>query len=83
VPPDALETEMSHLSQFLVSYGALILFLVVFVEQSGVPLPAAPFLLTAGALAAMGRLNLFMVIVSATIGSLAADVFWFYAGHRK
>ncbi len=65
---------MSQINEFLVSYGGLILFLIVFVEQSGVPLPAAPFLLAAGALAAGGDINL---------GSLAADTFWFYAGHRS
>jgi membrane protein DedA with SNARE-associated domain len=74
---------MSQVSQFLVSYGGLILFLIVFVEQGGVPLPAAPFLLVAGALAADGRINLFAAILSATVGSLAADAFWFYAGHRS
>jgi len=74
---------MSQINDFLVSYGGLILFLIVFVEQSGVPLPAAPFLLAAGALAAGGDINLFEAIFCATVGSLAADAFWFYAGHRS
>jgi membrane protein DedA with SNARE-associated domain len=74
---------MSHISQFLLSHGGLVLFLMVFAEQSGLPLPAAPFLLTAGALAASGRINLFAAIGWATVASLAADTFWFYAGHRS
>ena len=74
---------MSQISQFLLSCGELILFLIVLLEQSGVPLPAAPFLLAAGALAADGRVNLFAAILCATIGSLAADTFWFYTGHRR
>jgi membrane protein DedA with SNARE-associated domain len=61
----------------------LILFLVVFVEQSGVPLPAAPFLLTAGALAAAGRMPVIMAIACATAGSLTADTFWFWTGRRS
>ena len=39
---------MSQVNQFLMSYGGLILFLIEFVEQSGVPLPA-------------GRLQLFQL----------------------
>src|SRR6267154_3777298 len=74
---------MSQVNEFLVSYGGLILFLIVFVEQSGVPLPAAPFLLAAGALAADGGISLFEAIFCATVGSLAADTFWFYTGHRS
>ncbi len=74
---------MSQVNEFLVSYGGLILFLIVFVEQSGVPLPAAPFLLAAGALAADGGIHLLEAIFCATVGSLAADSFWFYTGHRS
>ena len=74
---------MSQINQFLVSYGGLILFLIVFVEQSGVPLPAAPFLLAAGALAAGGDISLFEAIFCASVGSVAADTCWFYAGHRS
>jgi membrane protein DedA with SNARE-associated domain len=74
---------MSHISEFLVLHGGLVLFLIVFAEQSGLPFPGAPWLLAAGALAAGGRVNLVTAILWATIGSLAADTFWFYAGHRS
>ncbi len=74
---------VSQTSQFLMSYGGLILFLIVFAEQSGVPLPAAPFLLTAGALAASGRMNVSTAIVCATAGSMVADLSWFLAGYRS
>jgi len=74
---------MSQLTQFLLSHGGFILFLIVLVEQSGVPFPAAPWLLAAGALAASARVNLFAAIFWAAIGSLAADTFWFYEGHRS
>lgn len=74
---------MNHLTQFLISNGGSVLFLIVFAEQSGLPFPAAPWLLAAGALAVGGRVNLLTVILWATIASLAADSFWFYAGHRS
>lgn len=73
---------MSHIIQFLTLYGGLILFVTAFVEQSGLPIPAAPWLLAAGALAAGGHMSLFAAIGSAAIGSLAADVIWFRIGHR-
>ena len=80
---EAEEENMSQINHFLVSYGGLFLFVLVLVEQSGVPFPAAPFLLAAGALAADGRINLLSSILWVAIGSLAADTFWFYAGHRR
>ena len=73
---------MTPTSQFLVSYGELVVFLIVFVEQNGVPFPAAPFLLASGALAADGYINLFAAILCTTVGSVAADSIWFYTGHR-
>ncbi|GEM_PF-3364968 len=74
---------MSHISEFLVLHGGLVLCLIAFAEQSGLPFPGAPWLLAAGAMAADGRINLFTAILCATIGSLAADTFWFYAGNRS
>ena len=47
---------MNQTLEFLVRHGAAVLFASVFVEQLGVPLPAAPWLLAAGALAATGKM---------------------------
>ena len=74
---------MSYICDFLASHGGLVLFLVTFVEQSGLPFPGAPWLLAAGALASGGGVNLFGAILWPTIGSLAADTIWFYAGNRS
>src|SRR5213595_3408952 len=71
---------MNETLEFLVRHGAAVLFAAVFVEQMGVPLPAAPWLLTAGALAATGRISWFVVLSAATVGSLLADLIWFYLG---
>jgi membrane protein DedA with SNARE-associated domain/rhodanese-related sulfurtransferase len=66
--------------EFLVRHGAAVVFAAVFVEQMGIPLPAAPWLLGAGALAATGRVNWFTALAAATVGSLLADFIWFYLG---
>ena len=73
---------MNETIEFLVRHGAVVLFAAVFVEQMGVPLPAAPWLLAAGALAGAGKMNWMVALASASIGSVAADLIWFYLGRR-
>ena len=64
---------MDETIEFVVRHGAVVLFAAVFVEQLGVPLPAAPWLLAAGALAGTGKINWFTALTAATFGSLLAD----------
>src|ERR1051326_5047053 len=71
---------MNEILEFVVRHGAAVLFAVVFVEQMGVPLPAAPWLLAAGALAAVGRIHWLAALAATTFGSLLADLIWFYLG---
>src|SRR5438477_8223732 len=71
---------MNETLEFLVRHGAAVLFAAVFVEQMGVPLPAAPWLMTAGALAGTGKINWFVALAAATVGSVLADLVWFYLG---
>lgn len=65
---------------FLVAHGAAVLFLVVLAEQIGLPLPAIPFLLAAGALAGAGQMNLGLAILVAILASLVGDFVWYYLG---
>jgi membrane protein DedA with SNARE-associated domain/rhodanese-related sulfurtransferase len=74
---------MNQPIEFLVRHGALVLFAAVFVEQLGVPLPAAPWLLAAGALAGTGKMSWFVALSAAAFGSLLADLIWFYLGRRR
>ena len=60
--------------------GYLLLFGWVFAEQIGLPLPAAPVLVAAGALAATGSLNFALLITTALSASLLADYLWYRAG---
>ena len=73
---------MSRMTQFLISHGGPCLFLVVLADQGGVPFPAVPWLLAAGALAAGGKLSLLGAICWAALGSLGADMIWFHLGQR-
>ena len=56
--------------------------MAVFIEQVGIPLPAAPWLLAAGALAGAGKMNWVVALGSASIGSVTADLIWFYLGRH-
>jgi membrane protein DedA with SNARE-associated domain len=55
----------------------------VFVEQSGVPFPASPMLVIAGALAQEGALRPELVLATAVAASLLADHAWFIAGRKR
>jgi len=77
---------MNEVLDFLSRHGPSVLFAAVFVEQLGVPLPASPWLLAAGALAADGEIKWAGAIAAGTFGYLVADAIWFclgrYGGNR-
>lgn len=73
---------MTEILEFLTRHGPLVLFVTVFVEQMGVPLPASPWMLAAGALSVTGNPHWYSAMAAATCGSLLADAIWFYLGRR-
>lgn len=74
---------MNETIHFLTEYGPLVLFVVVFVEQIGLPLPALPVLVAAGVLAGTGHLNLWVALGVTVAAALAADWIWFELGRRQ
>ncbi|HEX7328259.1 MAG TPA: VTT domain-containing protein [Casimicrobiaceae bacterium] len=66
----------------LLHYGAPLVGLNVFLQQIGLPIPAVPTMMVAGALAMTGRFDLGLAFVAAVAASLAADLGWFWAGRR-
>jgi membrane protein DedA with SNARE-associated domain/rhodanese-related sulfurtransferase len=70
-------------SQFLISHGLPIVFAAVFLEQMGLPVPAFPWLLAAGALSAGGKFNFWLALAAVVIACVMADAFWFYLGRRR
>jgi membrane protein DedA with SNARE-associated domain/rhodanese-related sulfurtransferase len=72
---------MNEILNLLVRHGIAILFAVEFIEQVGIPLPAAPWLLAAGALIGVGKMNWWMALCAAASGSLLGDLIWFFLGH--
>jgi membrane protein DedA with SNARE-associated domain/rhodanese-related sulfurtransferase len=74
---------MTETRHFLISHGAPLLFCAVLAEQLGLPLPALPWLLAAGALAAAGSFNLPAGIGLTVLACLIADGIWFYLGRTR
>jgi membrane protein DedA with SNARE-associated domain/rhodanese-related sulfurtransferase len=69
--------------QFLVKHGAPFLFAAVLAEQIGLPLPAVPWMLAVGALAATGGFSTVTAICSTIAACLIADALWFYLGRFR
>jgi membrane protein DedA with SNARE-associated domain/rhodanese-related sulfurtransferase len=74
---------MNELLQFVVRHGYTLIFAWVFIEQAGLPIPSAPLLLAAGALAGTHDLNLWLAMLFAVLGCVASDSMWYELGHRK
>jgi membrane protein DedA with SNARE-associated domain/rhodanese-related sulfurtransferase len=61
-------------------YGLLVVFVNVLVDQIGIPVPAVPTLVVAGAIAANGHLPLLPLFFLALIACLVADCGWYLVG---
>jgi membrane protein DedA with SNARE-associated domain len=71
---------MEQIVAHLIQYGLLVVFANVFLEQVGVPVPALPTLIVAGALVARGRMDPVALLVVALAASVLADSVWYYLG---
>ncbi|HUB68509.1 MAG TPA: VTT domain-containing protein [Candidatus Methylacidiphilales bacterium] len=74
---------MNHSSTAWWDLGYYGVFLCVFLEQIGAPIPAFPALLSAGALAASGELALPDCLLTAVAAALLADIVWYGLGYAK
>lgn len=73
---------MPSLMHLLEHFGLLLVFANVLVEQLGVPVPAAPTMVTAGALAAFGAWPLALALVVSAGACVIADCIWYAIGRR-
>ena len=74
---------MNEAIQFLIEYGYVLLFGWVLIEQMGLPVPAVPLLIAAGALAGSGKMNFALAAGLAVTAVLLADIFWYYLGRYR
>ena len=69
--------------EFLIKHGYTLLFSWVLLEQMGLPIPAIPLLLAAGALAGSGKMVLALAVSVALIAVILADLFWYSLGRFR
>lgn len=69
--------------QFLAEHKEAVLFWTVLFEQIGLPIPAIPLLVAAGALVGQGKMSLAAALLLPVAASLPADIFWFWLGRVR
>jgi membrane protein DedA with SNARE-associated domain/rhodanese-related sulfurtransferase len=72
-----------QVSYYLLHTTYPILFISVLARQLCIPVPAILFLLSAGALAGIGRLSFIGILLVAVLGCLLGDLVWFEAGRLR
>jgi membrane protein DedA with SNARE-associated domain len=74
---------MREIWAFALRHGDLLLGVVVFLEQAGLPLPAIPVLLVMGALAGAGHASIAQSLLVAVVAAVSADLIWYELGRRR
>ena len=73
---------MNEMSNLFAQHGLALVFVNVLLTQLGLPLPALPLLIVAGALVHDGQMAAAPLFAAAAFASLAGDTAWYYAGRR-
>jgi membrane protein DedA with SNARE-associated domain/rhodanese-related sulfurtransferase len=71
-----------ELVSLIAQYGLLLVALNVLVDQIGLPIPAMPTLIVAGAMASAGHLAIGPLFVCSVAACLAPDCAWYAVGER-
>jgi membrane protein DedA with SNARE-associated domain len=69
--------------RFLLAHGYTVVFVWVFAEQVGLPIPSMPILMGAGALAGSHQLSFLVTLGLAVAASLLSDLIWYELGRRR
>ena len=73
---------MTHLINLILEFGLALVFLNVLVEQAGLPVPAYPTLIVAGAYLAPDAASALLVLGTGVLAALVADTLWYVAGRH-
>lgn len=74
---------MQQALEFLLQHIEMVVFLTVLAEQAGIPIPAVPVLLAAGAVAGDGQAYLTVLIGLSVAACLLGDMVWFELGRHR
>src|ERR1700675_1574608 len=70
------------MDRLIAEYGLALVFANVLLEQVGLPIPAIPTLVVAGALAAEGGFSPLAIFAVAFVACMIGDVIWYLGGRR-
>ena len=70
------------MNELITQYGLALVFANVLLEQLGLPIPAIPTLIVAGALAAEGKFSAWAIFGIAFAACMIGDGLWYLAGRR-
>ena len=73
---------MDEMTGLLAQHGLALVFANVLLAQAGVPIPAVPILVVAGAFVAEGQIALAPLVLVSVVASLIGDTLWYVAGRR-
>jgi membrane protein DedA with SNARE-associated domain/rhodanese-related sulfurtransferase len=74
---------MEQALDFVGRHGGPVIFVTIFLDQLGFPIPTIPLLLALGALAGAGRIDPVVGLPLAMVACLCADFTWFQLGRWK
>jgi len=74
---------MDDFAGLVARYGLAAIFLFTFLENVGLPIPAFPVLMLAGAYASARHTAVPLVVAVAVAGALLADGIWYYVGRWR
>src|SRR5579862_3802013 len=74
---------MNEVVEFVFRHGYSLLFAWVLAEGAGLPLPSAPVLLAAGALAGTRRMYLLAVVAMPLLAAAICDTSWYLLGRLR
>jgi len=73
---------MQELTGLLAQHGLALVFANVLLAQGGIPIPALPILVVAGAFVSQGQIALAPLLLVSVVASLIGDMLWYFAGRR-
>jgi undecaprenyl-diphosphatase len=71
---------MDHVSHLVTTYGYVLIFILVFLDQAAISIPSPPFVAVMGVLASSGRFNIWFAFVVVLAAAMVADCLWFRIG---
>lgn len=73
---------MNTLIELVQAYGLWIIFLITLFQSIGLPLPAFAILIVTAAVTSANTIDLILLVLTATFGSLTGDIILYFAGKR-